>query len=232
MKLNDLHDVLVDELRDLYSAEWQLIRALPRMAKAAHSTPLRDALQDHLSTTEGHAARLEAVFRDLELSAKGRVCRGIKGILAEGREVAAARRRSSPEAVDAALVIAAQKVQHYEICAYGSCRAHARTLGLSFVASMLQQTLEEERSANQRLTVIAESGINAAAAAPHPGPSTNGNGHAYRNGHGNGNGHSGGHHNGNGHRATAMMVQQSLGGAALLVPCELIDDGDLYDSEA
>ena len=163
MKLNDLHDVLVSELRDLYSAEKLIIRALPRMMKAANSPELQSALEDHLAVTEGQAERLEQVFRELDMPARAKPCAGMQGILEEGKEVLDARKESNPDAIDAALIGAAQKVEHYEISAYGSCRAHAETLGLTRVAELLQQTLDEEGEANEKLTQIAQSGVNAAA---------------------------------------------------------------------
>ncbi len=164
MKLENLHDVLVDVLRDLYNAEKQLIRALPRMAKAANSPELRSALEEHLAVTEKQATRLEAVFEELDLSARGKTCHGMQGIIEEGKEVLESRKGSCSEAVDAAIIAAAQKVEHYEMSGYGSCRAHAQALGLSRVASLLQQTLDEESAANESLTRIAEAGVNAAAA--------------------------------------------------------------------
>ena len=164
MKLNSLHDVLVDNLRDLYNAEKQLLKALPRMAKAANSPELQSALEEHVAVTEAHAERLEKVFKEMDMPARGKTCRGMEGIIEEGKELLEARKDSSPEALDAALIGAAQKVEHYEISAYGSCRTHAETLGLSRVADLLQQTLDEESEANEKLTTIAQSTVNVAAA--------------------------------------------------------------------
>ena len=164
MKLNSLHDVLVDNLRDLYNAEKQLLKALPRMAKAANSPELQSALEEHVAVTEAQAERLEKVFKEMDMPARGKTCRGMEGIIEEGKELLEARKDSSPEALDAALIGAAQKVEHYEISAYGSCRTHAETLGLSRVADLLQQTLDEESEANEKLTTIAQSTVNVAAA--------------------------------------------------------------------
>jgi ferritin-like metal-binding protein YciE len=164
MKLESLHDVLVDGVRDLYHAEKQLIRALPRMAKAAQSSQLQSALKEHLAVTEAQAERLEQVFRELEMKPRGKPCKGMEGIIEEGKELLEARKESNPEAVDAAIIAAAQKVEHYEMSAYGSARAHAETLGLSRVASLLQETLDEESEANELLTKIAETEVNSAAA--------------------------------------------------------------------
>jgi ferritin-like metal-binding protein YciE len=164
MKLNTLEDVLVDELRDLYSAEKQLIKALPRMAKAASTPELQSALEDHLAVTESQAERLESILKELGASPRGKICHGMEGIISEGKELLDARKESSPEAIDAAMIGAAQKVEHYEIGAYGTCVAHAETLGLSRIAKLLQQTLDEESEADEKLTLIAKSGVNTAAA--------------------------------------------------------------------
>jgi ferritin-like metal-binding protein YciE len=164
VKMETLEDVLVDGLRDLYNAEKQLIKALPRMAKAASSPQLQTALDEHLAVTEAQAERLEKIFKQLEMPARGKHCRGMEGIIEEGKELLEGRKDSDPDALDAALIGAAQKVEHYEISAYGSCRAHAKRLGLSQVARLLQQTLDEESQANEKLTQIAESEVNVAAA--------------------------------------------------------------------
>lgn len=164
MKLNTLEDVLVDELRDLYSAEKQLIKALPRMAKAASTPELQSALEDHLAVTQSQAERLEEILKELGAPTRGKVCHGMEGIITEGKELLESRKESSPEALDAAMIGAAQKVEHYEMCAYGTCVAHAETLGLSRIAKLLQQTLDEESQANEKLTQIAKSGVNSAAA--------------------------------------------------------------------
>jgi ferritin-like metal-binding protein YciE len=160
MKLNSLHDVFVDSLRDLYNAEKQLIRALPRMAKAASSPELKTAIEEHLTVTENQAHRLEQIFEELELPARGKTCPGMQGIIEEGKELISEGKDSDPDALDAALITAAQKVEHYEICGYGSARAFAETLGLSHIAEMLQETLDEESQANEQLTGLAESQIN------------------------------------------------------------------------
>ena len=164
MKLNDLQDVLVHELRDLYHAEKQLVKALPRMARAAQTDELQSALRDHLAVTQEQVERLEECFQELDLAARGIVCHGMKGLIEEGKELMETRSESDPEALDAALIGAAQKVEHYEISAYGTCRAHAETLGLSRIAELLQETLDEEVEADKLLSRIAESHINAIAA--------------------------------------------------------------------
>lgn len=164
MKLSNLHDVLVDELRDLYNAEKQILKALPRMSKAASSTELQNALEEHLAQTENQVERLEQIFEELDMAARGKTCHGMQGIIEEGKEVLEERKGSDPAAIDAALIAAAQKVEHYEICAYGSSRTHAELLGLSRVAELLQETLDEESEANEKLDAIARDGVNAAAA--------------------------------------------------------------------
>jgi ferritin-like metal-binding protein YciE len=162
--MDNLRDLLIDELKDLYNAEKQLTKALPRMAKAAGSPKLRDAFVDHLEVTEGQIERLEKIFAELDMPAKSKPCHAMKGIIEEGKEVLDMKKEAHPAVLDAALVAAAQKVEHYEISSYGSCRAHAEALGLKKVAQLLQQTLDEESEANELLNTIAESGLNAAAA--------------------------------------------------------------------
>src|SRR5262245_51411317 len=177
MKLNNLHDVFVDGLRDLYNAEQQLIRALPRMAKAAHSPELRDAFQEHLEVTQHHAERLEEIFDEIEEKPGGKNCPGMQGIIEEGSEVIKEGKTNAPDSADAALIAAAQKVEHYEMSGYGSCRTFATTLGLSHIAELLQETLDEEAEADQALSQLAESSINEMAAAEGSGMS-GGDGHS------------------------------------------------------
>ncbi len=164
MPLGNLNDVLLENLKDLYNAEKQLTRALPRMAKAASATALRDAFEDHLQVTEGQVQRLEDVFNELGVPARGKPCEAMKGLIEEGREVIDERRSSNAEAVDAALIVAAQKIEHYEMAGYGSVRSFAKELGLERVGDLLQQTLDEESEANEKLNSLAEGGINRAAA--------------------------------------------------------------------
>ena len=164
MALNNLHDVLVDMVKDLYHAEKQLVKALPKMAKAASSDDLREAFENHLEETEGHVERLEKVFAALEMKPVGKVCHGMVGLVAEGKEVMDEKRGSEPAALDAALIAAAQKVEHYEITAYGSLATFAETLGLDEVASLIKQTLDEEETADEKLSELAEGAINLEAA--------------------------------------------------------------------
>lgn len=162
--MDNLHDVLVDMVKDVYHAEKQLVSALPKMAKAASSDELRSAFESHLDETRGHVDRLEQVFAALELKPAAKMCHGMKGLIEEGKEVIDERKESNPAAIDAALVAAAQKVEHYEITTYGTLATFAETLGLTDVAALFKETLEEEEAADQKLSELAEGSINAAAA--------------------------------------------------------------------
>ena len=164
MSLQNLQDALEEMVKDLYNAEKQLVKALPRMARAASSEELKHAIEEHLTVTEGHVTRLEEVFSEMELPLRGKQCAGMEGLLEEGKEVLEKKGESNPAALDAALIAAAQKVEHYEMSAYGSARAFAEQLGLMNVAKLLQQTLDEESHANETLTKIASDSVNAAAA--------------------------------------------------------------------
>ncbi len=160
MKNNNLKEVLIDELRDLYSAEQQLIKALPKMAKAANSSALREGFEEHLKQTKEHAARLEQVMSGLGEPVKGKKCKGMEGIIAEGAEILSEDYEDA--VMDAALISAAQRVEHYEIAAYGCVHAYATLMGESEAASLLEQTLEEEKETNEKLTELSET-INAEA---------------------------------------------------------------------
>ena len=157
MKVTNLEDVFTDELKDIYSAESQIIKALPKMAKAS-AGELRSAFEEHLEQTRTHAQRIEQVCRELNITPKGKKCAGMEGLITEGAEVL--QTDSSEEARQAALIGAAQRVEHYEIAAYGTARTHARQLGYSNAADLLGQTLEEEKRTDHRLTELAESRIN------------------------------------------------------------------------
>ena len=157
-KLDSLNTLLVDELRDLYDAEQQLTRALPKMAKAATSPELRDAFAEHLQITEQHVSRLEEALEGLDSSARGKKCVGMQGLIEEGREHVEAD--GDEDVIDAALIAAAQKVEHYEISAYGTAREHANCIGHAEIADLLQQTLDEEKEADRKLSALAEDLIN------------------------------------------------------------------------
>lgn len=158
-----LETLLIDELRDIYHAERQLVRALPKMAKAATSTDLRDALESHLAETEEQVSRVEQAFELLNESAKTKTCAGMLGIVEEGSELI--KERDKGAALDAGIIAGAQRAEHYEIAAYGSLMAWARALGHDDVAELLSASLEEEKAADKKLSEIAEAGLNEAAAA-------------------------------------------------------------------
>ena len=160
--LNNLDDLLLDQLRDLYDAENRLISALPKMAEAAHAPGLKQAFRDHLRETEGQKRRLEKAFRELGQEAKRESCEAMQGLIAEGQEMI--ELEGDPEVKDAGLIAAAQRVEHYEIAGYGCARAFARRLGHEVVARLLQETLSEEAAADAKLTHLAESVINPVAA--------------------------------------------------------------------
>jgi ferritin-like metal-binding protein YciE len=159
--LNNLNELLVDQLQDLYSAETQLTRALPKMARAATNPELKQAFEEHLTQTEGHISRLEKVFESLGEAASGKTCKAMKGLIQEGSE--AIDLKGDENVRDAALIAAAQRVEHYEIAGYGTVRSFAESLGLREAATLLQQTLDEEGDTDKRLTQLATSGVNAMA---------------------------------------------------------------------
>jgi len=152
--MNTLRETFLEELADIYDAEKQLIQALPKVAKAAHHEDLRQGIEEHLEQTREHANRIEQVFEILEEKARTRKCKAMQGLLAEGKEL------MDEKAGDAALICAAQKVEHYEIATYGSLVSWANLLGEEDAANLLEETLEEEKETDERLTEIAESSIN------------------------------------------------------------------------
>jgi ferritin-like metal-binding protein YciE len=156
--MDTLRDLLIDELSDLYSAENQLVKALPKMAKAAFSADLRTAIEDHLAETEGQVARLDQIFAELGEKPKRKKCKAMEGLIEEGAEVIGTK--GTPEVKDVALIGAAQRVEHYEMAAYGTTRAIAETLSLDNIAELLQETLDEEGQADKKLNDLATSGIN------------------------------------------------------------------------
>jgi ferritin-like metal-binding protein YciE len=163
MSLDSLQKLFLEELKDVYNAEKQLVRALPRLAKAAESSELQQAFTKHTKETEGHVRRLEQVFQQLGQSARGKTCKGMQGLVEEGKEVM--EQEGEGAVIDAALIASAQRVEHYEIAAYGCLRTYAELLGLDQAVQLLQQTLEEEEATDKILTQLGESGINEAAAA-------------------------------------------------------------------
>jgi len=157
-KIDSLENLLVHELKDLYHAEKQLVKALPKVAKKASAQDLKDAIEEHLEQTEEHVARLEKVFELLDQPAKAVKCKGMQGILDEGEETM--KLKGTPETLDAAIILAAQKVEHYEIASYGSACTWADMLGRSDIKKVLAETLDEEEQTDQKLTELAKSGIN------------------------------------------------------------------------
>lgn len=164
MKLESLHDALVHELRDLYSAEKQLTKALPKMAKAASNLELASGFELHLEETQEHVNRLEALFEQLDISPGREKCAGMEGLIKEGEKLL--KEDAPPGVADALLICAAQKVEHYEIAAYGSAISFAELLQLEDVAQVLRETLEEEKLTDQKLTALAEGEVNASAQPP------------------------------------------------------------------
>jgi ferritin-like metal-binding protein YciE len=162
MALDTLQDLFIHELKDLYSAESLIIKALPKMVTAAHAEEVKQAFQEHLEETEGHVQRLEDIFRELQVSPRGKKCVGMEGLLEEGKELL--KEQAQDWVMDAALIGAAQRVEHYEIAAYGTARDHAEKLGMYPSAQLLQQTLDEEGTADKKLTEIAARSVNALAA--------------------------------------------------------------------
>jgi ferritin-like metal-binding protein YciE len=162
MQLETLQDLYIHELKDLYSAEKQLVRALPKMARAANNEELAAGIQKHLDQTKEHAARLETILSSHKQSTRGAKCKGMEGIIAEGAEMI--EEEADPEVKDAGLISAAQRVEHYEIAGYGTVRTYAELVGDKEGAKLLQTTLSEEEETDKTLTKLAKSSINIAAA--------------------------------------------------------------------
>lgn len=157
-KVGNLEDFYIDLLKDLYSAETQLEKALPKMSKAAQSSKLQRGFTDHLRQTQGQVKRLEKIFSELDRGPRGKKCVGMEGLIKEADEVM--KEDMDAAVLDAALIAAAQKVEHYEIASYGTARTYANALGYQGAANLLQQTLNEESETNEKLTKLAEQGIN------------------------------------------------------------------------
>ena len=161
MEANRLKHLYVEELKDLYSAENQLVKALPKIAEAASSEDLRTGFKEHLEQTKEHVARLERIFKALGESPKGKKCKGMEGLIKEGGEMI--EENPAAEELDAGLISAAQRVEHYEIAGYGCVRTYAKLLGEDEAESLLRQTLDEEKATDEKLTELAEN-INLVAA--------------------------------------------------------------------
>ncbi len=166
MKIENMEDLFMEQIEDLYDAEKRLIKALPKMAEATTSGQLRQAFESHLEQTKGHAGRLERIFGELGKDPKTQTCDAMKGLISEGEDMISDIQESTLR--DAGLIAAANRVEHYEIAAYGSAKAFAQTLGLNNAVSLLEQTLQEEKEADQKLTRLAESMINDEALRPSP----------------------------------------------------------------
>lgn len=161
MKLKSLEDLFVEELRDVYHAENQLVKALPKMAKAATTPDLKTGFEQHLKETKGQVGRLEKAFKKLGLAVRGKKCMAMEGLIEEGKELIEEDAEDSVK--DAGLIAAAQKVEHYEIATYGTLVTWGEQLSHSDVAALLQETLDEEKATNEKLTELAEGMVNAAA---------------------------------------------------------------------
>jgi ferritin-like metal-binding protein YciE len=158
MKLASLEDLFVSELQDLYSAESQIIKALPKVVKTATSSELQECLEKHLDETREQVKRLDQIFEKMGRSSKGKKCKGMEGLLEEGKELM--NEDAEKKVLDAGLIAAAQRVEHYEIAAYGSARTFAETLGHDEVVTLLEQTLEEEKQADRKLSEVATTVVN------------------------------------------------------------------------
>jgi ferritin-like metal-binding protein YciE len=160
MSVGSLQELFIDELKDLYSAEKQITKTLPKLAKAATSPELKDAFQTHLEETNGQVKRLEQIFHMLGKKGTGKICEGMKGVLSEGSEVL--HETNKGDIRDAALITAAQRVEHYEMAGYGGVREYAKLLGQAEAMNLLDATLKEEEAADKKLTMIAKK-VNSAA---------------------------------------------------------------------
>jgi len=155
MEMESLRELYIDELKDLYSAENQIIKALPKMIKAASSPKLKAGFEEHLQQTRNQVERLEKIFKELDESPKGKKCKGMEGLIEEGKELM--EEDAEPEVLDAGLIAAAQHVEHYEIAGYGCVRTYAELLGDKNAVKLLQQTLDEEKTTDEKLTALAKS---------------------------------------------------------------------------
>ncbi len=163
LKDKNLNDLFFDTLKDIYYAEKQILRALPKMAKAAHSDQLRAAFEKHHGETEGQVERLEQVFELIDKPARGKTCEAMQGLLDEGKEIM--EEYKGTEALDAGMVAAAQAVEHYEIARYGTLKQWAQQLGIKDAVRLLDETLQEEKKTDEALTSLAEASVNLEAAA-------------------------------------------------------------------
>ena len=154
MEMESLRDLFIDELKDLYSAENQILKALPKMIKKASSKELKSGFEQHLKETQGHVERLDKIFEELEESPRGKKCKGMEGIIADGKELM--EEDAEPEVMDAGLIGAAQHVEHYEIAGYGCVRTYAELMCEDNIVNLLQKTLDEEKATDEKLTELAQ----------------------------------------------------------------------------
>jgi ferritin-like metal-binding protein YciE len=154
MEMESLRDLFINELKDLYSAENQILKALPKMIKKASSKELKSGFEQHLKQTQGHVERLDKIFEELDESPKGKKCKGMEGIIADGKEWM--EEDAEPDVMDAGLIGAAQHVEHYEIAGYGCVRTYAELMGEDDIANLLQQTLDEEKATDEKLNQLAQ----------------------------------------------------------------------------
>lgn len=161
-KMNNLHDLFIHELKDIHHAEGQIVKALPKMSRAAQSPALKAAFEEHLAVTEEQKHRLERIFEQLDATPRGVKCVGMEGLIEEGQDIIG--ENADPAVKDAGLIAAAQRIEHYEIAVYGTLRTFANLLGHHDIAGVLEQSLDEEKAADEKLTQIAEQSINVAAA--------------------------------------------------------------------
>jgi ferritin-like metal-binding protein YciE len=166
MAIKNLHDLMIHELKDIYSAEKQLTKALPKMAKAATSTELKAAFTKHLKETETQITRLERIFEMLDASPRGSKCDAMEGLIKEAEKML--KEDAPPAVLDAGLIAAAQRVEHYELAAYGCAKAFAEEMNHRETVKLLDETLEEEAAANETLTSVAQDGVNSEANVDHP----------------------------------------------------------------
>ena len=199
--MKSLRDLYVEELKDLYNAEQQILKALPKMVRAASDRDLQRAFSQHEKQTQRQVKRLERIFRQLGETPRGKKCKGMEGLLEEGKDLI--QERPEPDVLDAGLISAAQRVEHYEIAGYGTVRAYAQLLGEEEHVALLQETLDEEGETDKKLTALAESSINVEAEEADDEESMNGNGKGRRRSSG-----------GRGQRAGARGGRRRTAGAA------------------
>jgi ferritin-like metal-binding protein YciE len=158
MKIETMDDLFLEQIEDLYDAEQRLVKALPKMAEASTSAQLRQAFESHLEQTRGHVRRLETIFREIGKDAKAETCDAMKGLIEEGEDLIDDIENTTLR--DAGLIAAANRVEHYEIAGYGSAKSFAKQLGLKNAVTLLEQTLQEEKEADRKLTALAETMVN------------------------------------------------------------------------